>query len=230
MGKLMRGTTNGSLLLWAAVMAGCGWSAPQPEAGPVPLGPPGMTIARLKSEKQTFETTLTEILWNDGRGTVEATERVKTIMDAAPKELLNRLNITRKALNLQGGSYDQPVYDARAVVVSLNPDVVIVSVAEQKPPQKPGELNEVFLVWDQKDGRWRVVEKALERGFGYWLGNFGLYAGPLVPWADEMYAFSTDPGVAFRRLNYENGQAAVPLPKGKLVLRRRDIDVDVSRE
>ena len=45
-----------------------------------------------------------------------------------------------------------------------------------------------------------------------------------------MYAFSTDPGVGFRRVNFENGHATVPLPKGKLVLRRRDIDVDVSRE
>jgi hypothetical protein len=43
-----------------------------------------------------------------------------------------------------------------------------------------------------------------------------------------MYVFSTDPGVGFRRLNFENGQATVPLPKGKLVLRRRDINVDMS--
>jgi hypothetical protein len=74
------------------------------------------------------------------------------------------------------------------------------------------------------------VQKALDRGFGYWLGNFQLYAGPLVPWADEMYAFSTDPAVPFQRLHFENGQATVPLANGKLILRRRDIDVDVSRE
>ena len=71
--------------------------------------------------------------------------------------------------------------------------------------------------------------KALHRGFGYWLGNFGLYAGPVAAWADEMYAFSTDLGVGFRRLNFESDQATVPLSKGELVLRHRDMDVDVSR-
>jgi hypothetical protein len=232
MGKLMRRTMKRFFLLWAAILGGCGgWSAPHAAPGPVPLGPPGTTIARLQREKPTFEHTYTEILWNDGRGTVEATERVKVIMDAAPKQLLDRLNMTRQALNIRGEPYDQPLYDATAVVVSLNPDVVIVSVGEWRPlPRQPGEPTRVFWDWDQKDGRWQIVQKALERGFGYWLGNFGLYAGPLVPWAEEMYAFSTDPGVGFRRLSFENNQATVPLAKGRLVLRRRNIDVDVSRE
>jgi len=71
------------LLLLAAMAVSCGgWSAPQ--AVPVPLGPPGTTIARLKREKPTFATTYTEILWNDGHGTVKSTDRVKIIMDVAP--------------------------------------------------------------------------------------------------------------------------------------------------
>jgi hypothetical protein len=230
-GKVMRRTMKGVLGLWTAIVAGCGgWSAPQAAPGPVPLGPPGTTIARLKRENPSFETTFIEILWNDGRGAMKATDRVKLIMDAAPKQLLDQLNMTRKALTVQGKPCDQLVYDATAVVVSLNPDVVIVSVGEWKPlPLKPGEPKKLFWAWDQKEGRWQIVRKALEP-FNYWLGNFGLYAGPLVPWTEEMYAFSTDPGVGFRRLNFENGEATVTLPKGKLVLRRRDIDVDVSRE
>jgi hypothetical protein len=158
---------------------------------------------------------------------VAADDRVKTIMDAAPKQLLDRLNMKRKALNLQGGPYDQTVYDARAVVVSPITDVVIVSLGERKPPRQPGDLSKLFSDWDES--RWQIVRKTLD-WFGYWLENFGLYAGPLAPWADEMYVFSTDPGVGFRRLNFENGQATVPLPKGKLVLRRRDINVDMSGE
>jgi hypothetical protein len=245
MGKLMPGTVKGLLLLLAAVVAGCGrWSAPQAAPGPVPLGPPGKPIERLKREKSTFETTLTEILWNDGRGPVKAADRVKTIMDAVPKQLLDRLKMTRKALNLQGEPFDDLVYDARAVVVSLNPDVVIVSLGERYPPGRhphdgilPGQRatgkidinNKLFSDWDQRGERWGFVKTVLDY-FGFWLGDFNLYAGPLVPWADEMYAFSTDPAVGFRRVNFENGQATVPLPKGKLVLHRRDINVDVSRE
>jgi hypothetical protein len=62
----MRRTMKAFFVLWAAIVAGCGgWSAP--EAGPVPLGPPGTTIERLKREKPTFSHTITDILWNDGR-------------------------------------------------------------------------------------------------------------------------------------------------------------------
>jgi hypothetical protein len=220
------------LLALISVVTGCDgkWSSPKAVPGPVPLGPPDAPITRLKREKPTFEVTYTEILWEDGHGPVRAQDRVKILTDAVPKELLNRLNMTRKAFNVRGEQYDQLVCDARAVVVSLNPDVLIVSVEERKPPQQNGELNEVFSDWDWKEGRWQVVQNALERVFGYWLGNFGLYAGPLVPKADEMYAFSTDSGVEFQRLKFENGQAIILLPRGKLILRSHGIDVDVSRE
>jgi hypothetical protein len=227
-----RKTVKGIFLIMIASIIGCAgkWSAPIAAPGPVPLGPPGAPIIRLKSEKQTFETTLTEILWDDGNGLVKAQDRVKTITDAAPMELLDRLNKTRKALNVHGGEYDQLVCDGIAVVISLNPDVMVVSVGERKPPQQKGDLHHVFSDWDHGEKRWQIVGKALERGFGYWLGNFGLYAGPLVPWADEMYVFSTDPGIQYQRLVFQNGQAIIPLPKGRLILRRRDIDVDVTRE
>lgn len=225
-------TTKSFLLIFITGLIGCTskWSTPIAVQGPVPLGPPGRPITRLKSEKQTFETTLTEILWDDGGGPVKAHDRVKKITDAAPKELLDRLKMTRKALNVHGAEYDQLVYDATAVVVTLNPDVMVVSVGERKPPQQKGDLHHVFSDWDRGEIRWQIVAKALERGFGYWLGDFGLYAGPLVPWADEMHVFSTAPGIPFQRLVFQNGQAIIALPKGKLIFHRRDIDVDVTRE
>jgi hypothetical protein len=228
---LHRGMMNGLVLLLTGVVTGCAkWSAPHAVPGPVPLGPPGTPIVRLQQELPTFEVTYTQTLWDDGGGAVKAEDRVKAITDAIPKPLLDRLNLTRKALNVRGEPYDRRICDARAVVVSLNPDVLIVSVAESKPRQQKWELTDAFSDWDQKDGRWQIVQKALDRGFGYLLGDYGLYAGPLVPWADEMYAYSTDPAVPFQRLKFENGQAIVPLPNGKLVLSRRDIDVDVTRE
>lgn len=227
-----RNITSRVFLIFTVVFAGCDakWSAPHATPGPVPLAPPGATIARLTREMPTFEVTYTETLWDDGHGSVRAEDRAKKITDAAPKQLLDRLNMSRKALDVRGKPYDQLICDARVVIVCLNPDVLIVSVAERKPPQQKGELNSPFFDWDRKEGRWQVVQNALDRGFGYWLENFTVYAGPLVPWADEMYVFSTDPGVPFQRLKFENDQAAVLLPKGKLVLHHRDIDVDVSRE
>jgi len=222
------------LLILIAGVVGCdgNWSTPIAVPGPVPLGPPDTPITRLKREKKTFTHTKREIFWDDGHGPVRIQDRVKTITDETPKELLDRLKMRRKAQDVIGREYDQLVCDARAVVVSLNPDVMVVSVGERKLPQQKGELHYVFQDWDWdwKEGRGQVVDKALERSFGYWLGDFGLYAGPLCAWADEMYVFSTDPAIKFQRLVFQNGQAIVPLPKGKLILRRRDIDVDVSRE
>lgn len=229
---ISRGLICGLLALWMAV-TGCDskWSAPHTVSGPTPLGPPGKPVVRLQRERPTFETTYTETLWDDGSGSIKVGDGVRRVLSAAPEDLLQRLTRTREALNVSGKPYGQPVYDGRAVVVSLNPDVVIVSVAERKPPQDKGEMDQVFDDWDHKEGRWQIVDKALDRGvFGYWLGDFWVYAGPLVPWADEMYAFSTDPRVPYQRVKFENDQATVPLPIGKLILRRRGIDVDVSRE
>jgi hypothetical protein len=185
---------------------------------------------RLQREKPTFAVTYTETLWDDGRGPAKALDRVKAVRDAAPQELVDRLTRTREALDASGKPYGQLVCDGRAVVVSLNPDVLIVSVGERKPSEQKGELNGVFDEWDRKEGRWQIVDKTLDREFGYWLEGIWTYAGPLVPWADEMYAVSRDPGVPYQRVKFENDQAIVPLPTGKLVLRRRGIDVDVSRE
>ena len=139
-----RRTCSGFCLLWTAITLSCGWwDALQPAPGPVPLGPPGTTIARLNRERSTFETTFTETFWNDGRSVGKAADRVKMIMDSAPQQLINKLNMTRKAIDLRGGAYDQHVFDARAVVVALNPDVVIVSLGERKPPRQPGELDKL---------------------------------------------------------------------------------------
>jgi hypothetical protein len=55
-------------------------------------------------------------------------------------------------------------------------------------------------------------------------------AGWLVPWSDEMYAVSPDPGITYRRLKFENNTATIALPEGKLVLKHHEDDVDVSRE
>ena len=228
---ITRKTMCGLVALWIGV-TGCDskWSAPHKMPGPMPLGPPGTPIVRMQRERPTFEVTHTEIFWDDGRGPIKARDRVTTITNAAPQDLLDRLTKTREALDVNGHPYGRHVCDARAVVVSLNPDVLIVSVADETPKEN-GQFHDVFDEWDRTEGRWQIVEKALDRGvFGYWLGDYWTYAGPLVPWADEMYAFSTDPGVPYQRVKFENDQATVSLPTGKLVLRRRGIDVDVSRE
>jgi len=114
-------------------------------------------------------------------------------------------------------------------VVSVNPDVLIVTVRE---------LRQGFRDWSEIGARGHYIRQRLEwigwRGPGDPAGRTGyelaMHAGSLVPWSDEMYVVSTDPKVEYRRLKFENNQATVLLPAGKLVLRHHDDDVDVSRE
>jgi hypothetical protein len=221
-----------TLLLAAATLAACQskWSTPHTAPGPVPLGPPGTPIARLEHENPTFEVTYRETLWDDGHGPVRAVDRVNTILNAAPKTLVDRLHTTRKALDIQGGQYDQLVYDAKVIIVSLNPDIAIVSLAERKPPLQKGDLDRVFDNWDLTDGRWQIIEQTLERGLGDWLDEFVIYAGPLTPWADEIYAFSPDPAIPLQRLQFNDNLAILFLPQGKLILRHHDLDVAITRE
>jgi len=220
------------IVLLVVVVAGCDgkWSTPHAAPGPLPLAPPGATITRLKREKPTFEVTYEEILWDDGSGPVKMEDRVKRITDGVPKDLLDKLHSTRKALDVTGKPYDQIIHDARAVVVALNPDVLIVSIGETLPPKNKGELNWVFSDWDRKEGRWQLIEQRLQRFGGYWEGDFPLYAGPLVAFSEEIYVVSTDPKVEYRRLNFVDDRAIVPLPNGKLIFTRHGIDVEVSRE
>jgi hypothetical protein len=75
-----------------------------------------------------MEHTYTKTLWDDGHGPVSANDRVKTMTDALPKALLDRLTMTQQDTNWDGRPFARRVTDGKAVVVSLNPDVLIVSV------------------------------------------------------------------------------------------------------
>jgi hypothetical protein len=209
---------------WAA-RQDTGWSAPREEQGPLPLSSPGTPIKRLIKTRETFEVTLREVLWDEGNGPVPMEERVKPVVNAVPKELLDRLRLTRNVPRPNGkGRFDQPIYDAWGTVVSVNPDVLIVTVRER--PQ--GSYEHLFQEWFETAPRGHFIRERLE-----WLGwcdcEMPFHAGPLVPWSDEMYIVSTDPKVRYARLKFENDQATVLLPDGKLVLHHHDDDVDVTR-
>ena len=114
-------------ILVAVALAGCdsGWTGPREEPGPLPLSNPSTPITRLVKTRTTFETTLTQVLWDEGNGPVPIVERVKPLLDAVPKELTNQLYLTRNvALENGKGRGDQTIYDAWGVVVSVNPDVL----------------------------------------------------------------------------------------------------------
>jgi hypothetical protein len=234
--KLVRffATSCAACVVLALTGCGSGWTGEHKEAGPLPLSSPDIPIVRLVDKRRTFEQgEIKRLLWDEGNGPILAEDRVKSLLESIPKELNDRLHSTRKvpaklyAPFRDTGNTDEYIFDTWGIVVSLNPDVLIVSVHE-RPVGPHGKLPRD---WDQfsidqarrayLDGRIECIIGGVE---------LGIYAGTLVPWSKEMHVFSTDPKVKNGRLKLDNNRAEVPLPVGKLVLVHHDDDIDVTRE
>lgn len=219
-------------------LAGCdsGWSGPHKEAGPLPLSSPDIPVVRLVDKRKNFEQgKMQRLLWDEGKGPTLAEERIKPLLDSIPKELNDRLQSTRNVpANLYqvgrdtgdtGTTYEY-IYETREIVVSLNPDVLIVSVNETPV----GPHDSLPRSWDSLSID-QARREYLSRCTEFVTGGPGLSigAGTLVPWSKEMLVFSNDPRVKSGRLIFVNSRAEVLLPVGKLMLVRNDDDVIVSR-
>ena len=224
------------VILTALALTGCdsGWVGPLKEPGPLPLSNTNALITRMVKTRATFEVTLKNIYWDEGKGPVAVKERVKPVVNAMPKELLDRLGSTRNvpSPNGSGRKFDQPIYDAWGAMVSVNPDVLIVTVRQRAQGSYDYLFEDWSTAYSSRDAaRHRYIRQRLEC-FNYIVPDcrIPISAGTLVPWSDEMYVASTDPKVQYRRLEFKNNQATVILPDGILVLQHHEDDVDVTRE
>ena len=224
-------------LLATLTLTGCGPNStgPHKEAGPLPLSSIDKPIVRVVDKSTSFERGETKQLFGDeGNGPMHATDRIKPLLDAIPKELSDRLHATRDVpANLYPPLRDSPgmtyeyLYDTWGIVVSLNPDVLIVSAYERPV----GPHNRLPPAWDSMSvarERYQYLNGQVEYITG--TSELRIYAGALVPWSKEMYVFSTDPKVKNGRLTFENDRGEILLPAGKLVLVRHDDDIAVTRE
>jgi len=220
--------------MWAA-RRDTGWSGEHQEAGPLPLSSPDTPIVRLVDKRSTFENDFKRLLWDEGNGPIEAEDRIKALLDSVPKEFMDRMRTTAKvpakffpALHDDTGTTDEAIYDARGIVVSLNPDVLLVSVFGTRW----GSAEPLSRNWDglSIDAARRAYIDARIEHISYRYSSPRIYAGTLVPWSKEMHVFSTDPKIKNWRLQFGNDRAEVPLPVGKLVLVHHEDDVDVTRQ
>jgi hypothetical protein len=224
------------ILIWImAASRDTGWTGMHEEAGPLPLSSPAIPIVRLVNKRSTFEVDLKELYWDEGNGPILAEDRVKALLDSVPKEFMKRMLSQKKVpskffppLHDATGTTDYPNYDATGIVVSLNPDVLVVSVRERlSPPVDHPARDWDILSYDKI--RSQYIDGRIEHLRGGSM-SLNIYAGTLIPWSNEMHVFSTDPKIKNGRLRFDNDRAEVPLPVGKLVFIHHNDDVDVTRQ
>jgi hypothetical protein len=203
-------------------------SGPRIAPGPAPWRGADKTVVRLREQRGSIKARHEVTFWDEGQGPVEATQRIADLRAAVPEVVRQRLAETRRAVPLKGGPlFDQPICQAQATVVSLSPDVMIVTVRERPP----GSCDDLFVEWlfitdipsIPSDGTGKTDLIAADPGFGF-------CAGPLLPWSAEMYVVSTDPGIANRLLTIDGDRTVIDLPAGRLVLARDANFVSVTRE
>ena len=225
-------------ILLAVVLTGCdsGWTGAHREPGPLPLSSPDMPIIRFVDKRRMFGVgEFKRLIWYEGKSPALADDRIKPLLQSIPKELNDRLRSTRdvpaklypplRDTGATGTTYEY-IYDTWVVVVSLNPDVLIVSAHEtpvgphSTQPHSWDRLSIDRARREYLDGRVELIPE----------GRWPIHVGTLVPWSKEMYVFSTNSKVESGRLKFENNVATILLPTGKLVLLHHDDDVNVRRE
>jgi hypothetical protein len=198
--------------------------------GPVPWSGPDEAPVRLRETRGSIETRHEVTLWDEGQGPIEAKQRIAALRAAVPQVVRQRLAETRPAAGPNGGPlFDQLICDAWLTVVSLSPDVLIVTIRERPA----GSDDDLFKEWD-----WMYITSTpdLSRGdeeadlIDAEEGIGGFFAGHLLPWSEEMYVVSTEPGVVNERLRLDDNRGVIALPVGRLILSRDENFVSVVRE
>ena len=141
-------------VLATLTLTGCGPSStgPHKEAGPLPLSSPDKPVVRVVDKRTTFEQgEMKRLFWDEGTSLILAADRIKPLLDSNPKELSDRHHATRDVpanlyppLRNSTGTTFEYLYDTWGIVVSLNPDVLIVSVYERPV----GPHNRLPPAWD----------------------------------------------------------------------------------
>lgn len=217
------------VLMIVALSRDTGWSGLHEETGPIPLSSDDKPIKRLVNTRKTFENDYRDLRWDEGNGPVDADDRIKLLMESIPKELTNRL---RQTINLPSklpgdkGMADYALYESWGTIVSLNPDVLIVTVFELPK----GEKGHLPVKWFRISKERSDFLRSRTDFVTYRYLNSRLYAGTLMPWSKEMHVFSTDSEVKTGLLTFESDRADIILPMGKLELVRNGDDVDVKRK
>lgn len=182
--------------------------------------------------KSTFETTFRTVYWKEGKDPVPVGDRITPLIAAFPKELQDEVDASEDVRSSDGKVLPRSLNVAWGAVVSVHPDVMIVTIRKQAPRGAPVSAYP-FEAWESSanDASDKDIHPRVE-DFNDIVPNCAVHisAGPLAPRSEDMWAVSTEPGFQARRLAFENDQTTVTLPAGTLALTRHDDRVDVIRK
>jgi hypothetical protein len=215
-----------ALAMGLIFVAGCGTSE---EPGPVPLTDATNPIKRLRIRTGSFTVRSYRTFWDFGDGPVEPMERIADLRKAIPEDLIHKL-ASKHLVQVKADRppFERSAYIAHATVVSLDPDVMIVTVREY-----PADAQEMpFAEWSVVTiprARHEYIESRREL-IGARDVALIYFAGDLLPWSTEMYVVSCHSAVATGELTFMENQAEISFPVGRLRLTRKDGDVTVEKK
>lgn len=223
------------LVLMVSLLAGCDF--PRPEPGPTPWSGPNKHPERLRKTHHRWNNSNDSTLWDEGDGPLSAYERIKDLQSAIPDNVIELLSSTREVPlhNSIDGKlikeppdevlmWNQPIYAYIATVVSLKPDVMIITMRKRS--------EEVFSEYPFEDWRKKHGD-GFSEGVATFLGEDRLLrvnAGTRLPASDEMYVISTDANIESDLLNFEGDRAVIEFPSGRLIVNRDGVNAEVVRE
>jgi hypothetical protein len=117
--------------------------------------------------KSTFETTFRTVYWKEGKDKdpVPAGERITPLVAAFPKVLQDEVDATEDIPSGTGRTLPRSLNVAWGAVVSVNPDVMIVTIRKQAPRGAPVEAYpfEAWVSWPANDARGEELQRRATR-------------------------------------------------------------------
>jgi hypothetical protein len=155
---------------------------------------------------------------------------VEPLRRAIPEEIRQKLRETTPRRGQDGQVFDAPKYDGYAAVVLLRPDVMVLTI---RPTIEAKEFVHAFadFLWEYSEPpRRRQLDRRVELIGCEEETLLGFRAGTLLPYSDEMYLVTTEPGPPSRRLTFNGNVAVVEVGGVSLRFTRLRSGTDVLAE
>lgn len=224
-------TLLATLAVAGVATMGCGNASPRQEDGPLPRTPASASLQRMRVWIGSGPSATLATKWQIDGQLMWPTDRVgelQSAIEAGLHEDLNRMQAPRPSGGRRMSTF--PATYVQAAVVSLSPDIAIVSVGhisgESKKPPFEEWATDVLL----KQYPVEYIGPSHRQGDSHPQGNLGILTGPIAPFADEMYVVSPDQAVPIDRIRFENDTAKLEVQNAFITLRHTGSAVQVDVE